>query len=414
MQIAALASTAQRSHYSNYGTGIDLCAPSSNSHAYYRMQVDGRGTTTTEGLDQVVNDFGGTSSATPLVAGVAALVVSANPELDAAEVIAILKRTASKDLDMTGYPRTPPASFDPNPAWDVSPIAPFGSGAFQDIGSADGTWSPWFGHGRVDALDAVQEALGERDQRTTRVAVTTTANLPIPDRNPVGVTSGIHVAGHGLVQSLRVHVDITHTWIGDLLVELTGPEGERITLHARTGNSADNIVRTYDLESTPDLATFLGREVHGTWLLRVSDHVSADVGTVNQWGIEAEIVAPSEVRFESAPGVTIPDDDEDGVIDTIAVSDPRSIEALAVEVDITHRWRGDLIVELTGPSGDSVRLHDREGLSADNIQRTYTTDDVPGLSQFSGQVASGDWRLKCSDHEGWIEGKLARWALVVR
>ena len=42
MHVAALASTAQRSHYSNYGTGIEICAPSSNSHAYFRMQVAGR------------------------------------------------------------------------------------------------------------------------------------------------------------------------------------------------------------------------------------------------------------------------------------------------------------------------------------------------------------------------------------
>src|SRR5690606_3151125 len=47
LHIAALASTAQRSHYSNYGTGIALCAPSSNSHAYFRMPVEGLAITTT-------------------------------------------------------------------------------------------------------------------------------------------------------------------------------------------------------------------------------------------------------------------------------------------------------------------------------------------------------------------------------
>jgi len=77
MFIAALGSTAQRSHYSNYGPGIGLCAATSNVHTYFRMQVDGLGITTTTGAGSGITDnFGGTSSACPLVAGVAALVIA--------------------------------------------------------------------------------------------------------------------------------------------------------------------------------------------------------------------------------------------------------------------------------------------------------------------------------------------------
>ncbi len=161
MIVAALASTARRSHYSNYGTGLTLCAPTSNSHAYGRGPVRGLGITTASGdtTQTVTSRFGGTSSATPLVAGIAALVISANPDLTAAQVISILKRTAGKDLDTTPYVRTPPANFDPNPNWDVSPIAPFVDPTFVDIGDPDGTWSPWFGHGRADAGRAVEAAL---------------------------------------------------------------------------------------------------------------------------------------------------------------------------------------------------------------------------------------------------------------
>lgn len=160
LHIAALASNAQRSHYSNYGPGVDLCAPTDNGHTYYRAYVAGLPILTTSGENlEAMNFFGGTSSAAPLIAGIAALVISANPDLTASEVVSILKQTASKDLDMTGYPRTAPATYDPNPVWDVSPVAPFDKGDFQDIGDPDGTWSPWFGHGRVDASAAVAEAL---------------------------------------------------------------------------------------------------------------------------------------------------------------------------------------------------------------------------------------------------------------
>jgi subtilisin family serine protease len=160
MHVAALASPAQRSHYSNYGTGIMICAPTSNSHRFRRLTVRGlRITTTTGEAGSVTEAFGGTSSATPLVAGIAALTISANPELTAREVVSILTQTASKDLSFEGYPRTPPAIFDPDPTWDVSPIGPFDRGEFRDTGDANGTWSPWFGHGKVDAQEAVAEAL---------------------------------------------------------------------------------------------------------------------------------------------------------------------------------------------------------------------------------------------------------------
>src|SRR5262245_31485529 len=56
--------------------------------------------------------FGGTSSATPLVAAIAALTISANPDLSPLDVISTLKQTASKDLSMQGYPVTLPASVD--------------------------------------------------------------------------------------------------------------------------------------------------------------------------------------------------------------------------------------------------------------------------------------------------------------
>ncbi len=181
MHVAALTSTAQRSHYSNYGTGISISAPSNNVHLYssleaLRLPVKGLGITTTTGPENstVTNTFGGTSSATPLVAGIAALVISANPDLRALEVISILKRTASKNLSFEGYPKTPPAVFDPNTSWDVSPVSPFDKGNFvkfgdpdpRDPGDPDGTWSPWFGYGKVDAKAAVTYAMTIRQGGT--------------------------------------------------------------------------------------------------------------------------------------------------------------------------------------------------------------------------------------------------------
>ena len=157
LHVAALASNAQRSHYSNYGPGIMITAPTSNSHSYFRAQVTGLGITTTTGDDtEYTQRFGGTSSATPLVAGIAALVISANPTLSGQQVADLLRETASKDLNMTPYERTPPTNYDPDTSWDVSPVLP---GEFEESDDPLGSWSAWFGYGKADAEAAGAAAL---------------------------------------------------------------------------------------------------------------------------------------------------------------------------------------------------------------------------------------------------------------
>ena len=416
MHVAALASTAQRSHYSNYGTGIDVCAPSSNSHTYFRLPVEGLGITTTVGHTSLITDnFGGTSSATPLVAGVAALVISANPELSALEVISILKQTASKDLNMDPYPRTPPASYDTDTSWDVSPIAPFDSGEFTDIGSPDGTWSPWFGHGRVDAPAAVQaalELLGE-GAASNKVRVERIENKEIPDNDRVGITSSIEILDHGRIQSLNIGVEITHTYIGDLIIRLTGPENVEIDLHVRSGGSSNDINKIYTLASTPELGAYIGSEISGVWSLNVIDMASRDFGQLVKWSLEAEVAAEQSTRYESSPALSIPDNTPEGVEDALEVTGVHTISSIQVEVDITHSWIGDLNLSLIGPDGDQVVLHSREGRSADDIQATYEVANTPALAVFNGKPAKGTWKLRVSDHANRDTGKLNRWVLVV-
>lgn len=287
--VAALASTAQRSHYSNWGPGIDFCAPSSNSHAYWRLELPGRGITATEGRSRVTDDFGGTSSATPLVAGIAALVLSAKPDLTAVELQSLLRQTASKDLNLTPWPKTPPASFDPNPSWDVSPIAPFNSGAFQNTGSVDGTWSPWFGHGKVDAEVAVARALGSSQTSGTRISVANETVVDIPDNKPFGAQSRVTVDQAGNVRSVKVTVDIEHTYIGDLAVRLIGPDGRAASLHRRSGGDRDDLKVSYDQASAPELAGFVGRAARGTWILEVVDKAAIDSGKIKRWQLDLEL-----------------------------------------------------------------------------------------------------------------------------
>ena len=77
---------------------------------------------------------------------------------------------------------------------------------------------------------------------------------------------------------LQVAVNITHTYQGDLKVDLIAPDGSEYVLHNRTGGSADNIVQTYTVNASSEVA-------NGTWRLRVNDNAAADTGSLNSWSL---------------------------------------------------------------------------------------------------------------------------------
>lgn len=116
--VAASTSRDERANYSNFGDAIAVCAPSSGAGGWGILTSDVMGTYAVNGtnvhqgydVSDFIYDFGGTSSACPLVAGVAALVLSVNPALSAPEVKSLLCRTARKigkpsDYGPTGHSR---------------------------------------------------------------------------------------------------------------------------------------------------------------------------------------------------------------------------------------------------------------------------------------------------------------------
>ena len=107
-----------------------------------------------------------------------------------------------------------------------------------------------------------------------RFAQTSAPAAPITDHNTMQDT--ITVGPSGTATSVSVAVDITHTFIGDLVIDLIAPDDTAQTLHSRTGGSANDIGRTY----TPN---FDGTGITGNWTLRVSDRAGGDTGTLNGW-----------------------------------------------------------------------------------------------------------------------------------
>lgn len=128
----------------------------------------------------------------------------------------------------------------------------------------------------------------------------------ISDSGPQPVSSEIVSAIAAEIVAVRVAIDLTHTYIGDLLVELVSPAGTRVTLHDHSGGSQDDIIGTYgvDLSSLDPLSVYTCEPANGTWTLEVTDDFGGDNGTLNAWSLEIDgrpaEPAPPEVKFRGA------------------------------------------------------------------------------------------------------------------
>jgi subtilisin-like proprotein convertase family protein len=203
------------------------------------------------------NSFGGTSSACPGAAGVAALVIARDPELRWQQVRELLKRSCDK-IDSSG-------------------------------GDYDGDGhSTLYGFGRLNAKTAVELAAPHRVKYTALHKAI--QSVPIEDLKTARLQVG--VADTRGVRGIKVHVDLEHSWIGDLTVQLRPPAGTGVAsvlLHERQGGGRHNIHRIYDVASTPALAALEGAVPTGIWKLEVHDNARRDLGRIQSFAVELEL-----------------------------------------------------------------------------------------------------------------------------
>ncbi len=130
----------------------------------------------------------------------------------------------------------------------------------------------------------------------------------ISPQSPNTVASPIEIVDvPGLaIQSLRVGVDLEHTWDSDLRISLISPDGTTIPLADRRGGSQDDFRHTvFDDEADKSIAEghspFAGSfrpeaplaalQNHlaiGTWYLQIEDLAPQDGGTLHGWWLEIE------------------------------------------------------------------------------------------------------------------------------
>ncbi len=277
LAVAACNDRGRRSIYSDFGNAVWCCFPSSDfehpdeNHpaplttgiwTTDRAGTQGYNPGRTQDGDAAglfTNSFGGTSSACPGAAGVAALVLSVNPALRREDVKDILKR-AGERIDPQG-------------------------GQYTAAGR-----SRFYGWGRVNAKTAVDLA---KPQPRNEVTVSRRFDAPIPDLQTVSFA--LDVPDAQVVDAVSVAVDLAHTFIGDLVLTVEPPAATGvapIVLHNRTGGTRNSLKKVYDKTTTSKLAGLAGKACNGRWTLKIKDAAAQDSGTLATFSVRL-VFAPA-------------------------------------------------------------------------------------------------------------------------
>ncbi|MBT2676227.1 S8 family serine peptidase [Streptomyces sp. ISL-14] len=240
ISVAASDRQGNRSYYSNFGTVVDIAAPGGETNSVTSSGILSTLNSGTQGPSSESYDYyQGTSMAAPHIAGLAAVMKSANASLTPAQIESAIK-TNSRALP--------------------------------------GTCSGGCGAGLADAAKTVQAVSGSSGGSTGGTTFTSTSAVSVPD-NGSAIESSIAVSGRSgnAPSALQVGVDITHTYRGDLVIDLVAPDGTAYRLKsASSSDSADNVKTTYTVNASSETA-------NGTWKLRVQDTAAQDTGTLNSW-----------------------------------------------------------------------------------------------------------------------------------
>lgn len=264
LPICAVDQRGKKASYSEVGATLLVCAPSRGSNRDYGIfttDVTGdlgyNGARTPDDTPDKAYTaaFGGTSAAAPMVSGVVALMLEANPNLSWRDVRYVLASTARKN--------------DPaDPGWSQN-------GAGLHVNHS-------YGFGLVDAAAALEAA-----QRwsplpaDSSIEALDTVNAMVPDNDPAGLQRELSIADDIIVEFVDIDLDIPdHVRVGDLVVTLTSPSGTQSVLSELHNQVFGTFRYSHWRFGT---LRHLGESSMGAWRLSVQDRRAGDVGTWKTW-----------------------------------------------------------------------------------------------------------------------------------
>lgn len=252
--VGAIGADGVQTSYSEPGAALFVTAYSANNEVGITTTAPGAVGDKPNSASQYTDGFGGTSSSAPLVSGVVALMLEANPNLTWRDVQHILAKTAVKN--------------DANDAdWTLN-------GAGYHVNHK-------YGFGAVDAAAAVNLAKTWKTvlPETSATSEDIQVNSFVPDNRALGLTSLVTIGQNLNLESVEVVFDALHAYRGDLEVTLTSPDGSQSIL-AEKHNDDGNDYAKWTFSSV----RHWGESSLGDWLLRVADKTGQGIGGLwNSW-----------------------------------------------------------------------------------------------------------------------------------
>ena len=136
------------------------------------------------------------------------------------------------------------------------------------------------------------------------------ADIPKAINDNATSISQLVVANAGTISDVNVTLNITHTYDGDLQIDLVAPNTVRVPLSSRNGSSENNYTGTvFDDQAATSitagappytgsfrpqspLSVLNGISAAGTWRLEVADMANADTGTLDSWTLTLTTADP--------------------------------------------------------------------------------------------------------------------------
>jgi subtilisin-like proprotein convertase family protein len=278
--VAAVGSDGFWTDYSSFGANVFVSAPSGSGFGFAGVATTDR--TGSDGYNPTANvtdyldtaytrTFNGNSAVAPQVSGAIALAVQARNNLGLSTDVRVIKHLLARTSVM------------------VDPTDAFNADSFN---SSDGGWrtnaagfhfNQNYGFGMIN-VNALTQAATQYSGVTPQVTYsqpTTNVNLAIPDNNTTGISRTFTMSSSpGKLEEVEVHLNITHTYRGDIEAYITSPSGYRSRLvFANEFDSGANIDWTFTTNA------FWGEGVNGNWTITVMDLAAADTGTWNSYAV---------------------------------------------------------------------------------------------------------------------------------